>query len=281
MTELRGLRLTGTWVPAERQALVAILKPLPPAWVERNPLVLTIRREPVLRNAPPDAPGHSKYDPVSRSIVVFDKGVYHGEEIDPRQFRRSVYHELAHTLLHRDPSLLQRWRSATSGDGFVDNYAKTGPEEDFADSFSELFIDPAATKRAVPAKARFLAELLANTQEKIAMSFTTGFTDEMMKTAKFSLSGLKKLVSKGGAKAVEAERTPGKMGVGKALGLAGLTGGGAYFSGKASGVSAGREEGAAGMSEGMRQAYKMGVQRGARAMQQAIMQRLRIARGEQ
>lgn len=280
MKPVRGLALSGSWNPAERDALVSILEPLPREWVEGNPNVRGIRRAKALTDGPPDAPGHSKYDRPTGSIVVFDKGVYHGEGIDQKQFRRSIYHELAHTLLDADPSLLQRWQKACAGDGFVDEYAKTGPEEDFADTLSEYFIDQAATRRAVPQKARFIAGLLTRTEEKTAMAFTEAFADEMTKTAKSPLSALKKMV-KGKSKApAMPERTPGKMGVGKALGLAGLTGGGAYFGGKSKGVQSGRREGTQHMDAGMRKAYTMGVKRGATAMQQAIIQRLRRVRGE-
>lgn len=281
MKPVRGLRLTGDWTNAERLALANVLEPLPQKWVEGNPLLVGIRREKALKNAPPDAPGHSKYERPSRSIVVFDKGVYHGDGIDKTQFRRSIYHELAHTLLDADPSLLQNWQQACSRDRFVDEYAKTSPEEDFADTFSELFINPSATRSAVPRKARFIESLLNDTEEKTAMYFTAAFADEMVKTAKSPASALKKLL-KGSRKAPPAsQRTPGKMGVGKAMAMAGLAGGGAYYGGKAKGVSSGRAEGTQHMEAGMQKAYKIGLQRGASAMQQAIIQRLRSVSGNQ
>lgn len=160
MSSFRGIRIEGDWANAEKERLPGILAAIPKRFLEDNQCIKAIIRRPVLENAPTGAPGHSKYDPGTGSIVVYDKGVYHGEEIDEEQFPRSIYHELAHAILANDKTLLARWVFETAGDGYVDEYARTSAEEDFADTFSELLIHPRETSKAVPQKARFLAGLL-------------------------------------------------------------------------------------------------------------------------
>lgn len=212
--KLRGLTLSGKWLDLEVKVLNEILKPLPREWVENNRSLTTIGRDSVLRNAPPEAPGHSKYEPKLGLIVVYDKGVYHHGKLDNEQFRRSVYHELAHSIIRSKPTILQDWISDTSGDGFVDEYAKTSPEEDFADTFSEFFIHRKAVRKAVPRKNEFIGRILSDAEEKIAMNFMNAFTDELHKTASTS-GGLKKIL--------EMASSFGKSGLGK--GVMGATAG--------------------------------------------------------
>jgi hypothetical protein len=260
VSKIRGITLQGTWSPEEHAHLGHILAPLPAAWLEENPYIKQFVRRPVLTDGPPDAPGHSKYEPTGGSIVVFDKGVYHGEKIDPEQFGRSVYHELAHTLLRLHPDLLDRWTGQTRGDGFVDQYARTGPDEDFADTFSEFFLHTERVGRGFPRKAGFIRRLLAEaTEEKIAMEFMNAFADELTKTAAGPLGEL-------GGMAIRGLRGP----VGKGVLAAGAAGGGGLALGASKGREKGMMEGTAQMDEGMRAAYTMGVRRGAQAMYQQI-----------
>jgi hypothetical protein len=275
---IRGLRLLGNWDRAELRELTKILAPLPAQWVEHNPCLKAIARQPVLTNAPPDAPGHSKYEPRSYTIVVFDKGVYHGEEINPEQFRRSVYHELAHTLLRDNRELLGRWQAKTRHDDYVDDYARTGPEEDFADSFSEFLIHPDKAREAVPSKFRFLQKLLADARgEKIAM-FLDGFSDEMTKIGA-GMGALRSMLAKATGRVGKGAtaRTPGSMSVGKGLLMAGGAGGVGAVAGMGKGKKQGLEAGTQNMDEGMRQAYQLGIRRGAIAMRQAIVNQMRGA----
>lgn len=190
---VRGIELLGAWREPELRLLKRFMAPLPRGWLEENPRLTMLVREDVLRNAPPTAPGHSKYDRRRGAIVVYDKGVYHRGQIDTEQFRRSVFHELGHAILTRDPSIIERWRERTSKDGFVDEYAKTNDDEDFCDSFSEFLIFPEKTQRVVPRKWRFLYDLMQPTrpQEKTAMHFMNAFVDELTKTAAHqSIKGL-------------------------------------------------------------------------------------------
>ena len=302
--KVRGLSLVGTWTAEEVAELESALSAIPAAWVEKNDHLHNLVRSEVLRDATPDAPGHSMYDSKSSSIVLFDRGVYHGDQLDKKQFRRSLYHELAHTLLE-DESLLTRWCSDTKGDGFVDEYAKTDPREDFADSFSEFFINHRAMKQVAPIKVAFIADLIESAgqqREKIAMSLVDiyeqisahdteylekaatekvaaeerdaagrimarGFADELQKIANpQAQSLLSKLRGKGPA-------------ITKALAIGGTVGGGAYMVGKKKGESEGVMEGMDGLDEGMKHAYQLGVERGAQAMQEAIMAKAQSAAG--
>lgn len=261
--KIRGVTLHGPWPGDELAHLHRILEPLPPAWLERNPYIRTFVRRSVLTDGPPDAPGHSKYDPITGSIVVFDKGVYHGNKIDPEQFGRSVYHELAHTLQRLYPGLLDAWVASTRGDEFVDQYARAGPDEDIADTFSEFFLHTDQVRKRFRRKAQFIEELRAHgaTEEKIAMGFMNAFADELAKTAG-SMDALKGL----GEAALAKAKTP----LGKGLIGAGAAGGAGMAYGSSQGKKKGFEQGTAGMDDGMRQAYTMGIRRGAQAMYQQI-----------
>lgn len=95
------------------------------------------------------------------------------------------------------------------------------------------------------------------------MSFMNGFADELTKTANVAGSGLKAMMSK-------LMKSP--------RGQKGLIGAGALATGGAVGASKGKksgyEAGTQDMDEGMRQAYKVGVQRGAQAMYSQIVNQM-------
>lgn len=277
--EFRGLRIAGRWTPQEFEQLRSTLAPIPAAWLEKNPNVQAIIRQDVLRNAPPQAPGHSQYDKRQRAIVVFDKGVYHAGSrgIDKEQFRRSILHELAHAILIQRPNWLREWADKTRHDGFVDEYARTSPAEDFADTFSEFFIHPKQTQTRAPEKYSFIGDRLAQEQGKRMNPAETydkqasdaavdnGFADELLKT--------------GGPASMLSEIGRMPRGI-KALGLAGA-GLGAYEAGRVGGRKRGRQEGVTAVRDVAERAYKAGVIRGATAMRQHIISRMRRASGQQ
>ena len=157
---VRGIELEGSWSGPEVTELKKMFELLPKHFVEENAHFKVLDRQPVLLDAPPTAPGHSKYEPSRGAIVVYDKGVYDGARIDHEQFRRSVYHELAHSLVQGNDAILPEWEASTKGDGFVDEYAKTSPEEDFADTFSECLIHGEQARRVVPRKAGFIRKMI-------------------------------------------------------------------------------------------------------------------------
>lgn len=276
--KFRGIEIVGEWTGPELVELRRFLAPLPPAWLEHNPEFRTLARQSVLKDAPPNAPGHSKYEPSVGAIVVYDKGVYDGERIDPKQFRRSVFHELAHTLVRQNPRLLAAWTATTIGDGYVDEYARSHPEEDFADTFSEFLINSSATRDAVPSKAEFIRCMLeesSSSQEKVAMNFMRGFSDELVKTARPSagrLAGLLRL----GRKAHPPQGSSGN-GLRLAKGLA--LGGGAALGGGMLGAKKGEEkgygEGTSDVMEVAQQARQIGRREGVMAYHQALQEKLR------
>lgn len=259
----REIEIRGNWKPVELKTLKEIFTPLPRAWVENNPSFRAIQRDAILRNAPPEAPGHSKYEPRLGLIVVYDKGVYHGGKLDREQFCRSVYHELAHSIIRSNPELLKSWTNETSKDGFVDEYAKTSPEEDFADTFSEYFIHNRAARKAVPIKTNFLQKLLNRSEEKIAMDFMNAFTDELQKTAGLADGGLAKILSLAGR---TGKSKPGLAIMG--LGAGGAIGGGL---GHEKGEESGFEEG----SKGARRYGQVMRRRGQVEGSQAVINYLR------
>jgi hypothetical protein len=271
--DVRGIELLGGWREPEVRELRRVLAPLPRDWVENNPSFRQLVRRAVLTNAPPEAPGHSKYEPELGAIVVFDKGVYHGGKLDPEQFRRSIYHELAHSIIRRDPQLLRAWTECTRGDGFVDNYAKTSPDEDFADTLSEFFIHNGATTKVVPAKASFLRHLLEQAEEKVAMSMLDAFTDELTKIASKGET-MKKLL--------EMTRRFGGSTAGKAtMGAAG-GGGLGLIGGHELGETAGYKEGTEDLVDVAQKARRYGQLEGVRASMQYMrrMQEQRRMQGQ-
>jgi len=273
---VRGLDLLGRWKPAEVSQLRKILAPMPEAWIEDNANLKSIIRRSVLTDAPPSAPGHSKYEPVIAAIVVFDKGVYHGGEIDPEQFKRSVYHELAHTIIRSKPGLLKGWSAKTRGDGFVDEYAKTNPEEDFCDTFSEFFIHHKKTHDVVPKKANFIKVLLDGSgREKVAMHFLNGFADEMTKMAGGTMSALAKAMGRRGASAASAGR---KSSIAKGVALAGAGGAAGAVAGSRGGKKKGYDEGTSDVMGVAQKARQLGRREGVLAYHQALMKSRQGAR---
>jgi hypothetical protein len=272
---VRGIDLLGRWKPAEVSQLRKTLAPMPEAWIEGNANLKSIIRRSVLTDAPPDAPGHSKYEPVIAAIVVFDKGVYHGGEIDPEQFKRSVYHELAHTIIRSKPGLLKGWSAKTRGDGFVDEYAKTNPEEDFCDTFSEFFIHHKKTHDVVPKKANFIKVLLDGSgREKVAMHFLNGFTDELTKTAG-SMSALAKMMKRtSGAGGGSSSRKAALKG----LALAGGAGTVGAVAGSRGGKKKGYDEGTSDVMGVAQKARQLGRREGVLAYHQALMKSRRGAK---
>ena len=266
MSNVRGILLKGRWTKEEEDAIPQIFAPLPNSWLSDNSFFSILERRKVLTDAPPTAPGHSKFEPKRSSIVVFDKGVYHNGEIDQEQFRRSIYHELAHSILSLNNGLLSRWRKDTSKDGYVDEYAKTSPEEDFADTFSEFFIHSKKTRSVVPRKHGFLRELLKqskDSEEKIAMININSFADELVKVA-MKGQALKDIL-------LRAAKSPVTKGVGIAGGSAASAGVVAHGMGEDSGLKRGRKN----VRQVAVQARGIGRREGVMMYHQALQKSLR------
>lgn len=162
--------LKGDWTPEERRIADHTLMKLPPQLTKDNPNLKDIERKKKLENKPAGAPGDSEYK--GGRIVVFDKGVYDGGRLDKDNLRRSILHELAHTVDDEVPHVFAQW-CALSGwrkhNGewrhgphatFVDDYAKTSPYEDWADTFMEYVIHPEIVRKKFEGKFRFIERFL-------------------------------------------------------------------------------------------------------------------------
>lgn len=219
---------------------------------------------------PKDAPGHSMYSPEKRQIVLFKEGVYDGKQLEKEQIRRSVLHEIAHHILEADASTLPRWTKDTNGEKYVDEYAKTSPDEDFADTFSEFFIHSKETRSLAPRKFQFIDELAQPPREKTAMVNLISFTDEIVKLASTKSQIAKRLLGK----AVKSRGVQAG-----ALAVGGATAGGAV--GHEMGEDEGFEEGLGKGRKNVRQvavrARDIGRREGAvmyhRALQQSMRKR--------
>jgi hypothetical protein len=159
------------------------------------------------------------------------------------------------------------WVKETSGDGFVDDYARTSPTEDFADTFSEFFLNPDRAQGVAAKKVAFIRDRLADMrrEEKTAMANLYSFDDELFKIGA-PMGFLSRL---------------SKMPRGLKIGLGGGAAAGLYTHGKGKGLKEGRIEGTKYTRVVAERAYKMGVVRGAKAMHQHILQRMRRLSGSQ
>jgi len=167
--------MVGPWSDHETSVVKQYLENLPEELTIRNPNLKKIERKDVLRPKPAGAPGDSKYDQDRGAVVVYDKGVYDGgEKVKRDHLARSVLHELAHSLDDELPKIFNEWKAIsgwTQKDdkwtatnprvGFVDDYAKTSPFEDWAETFQEYQLHPAEVRKRVPEKARFMERFLS------------------------------------------------------------------------------------------------------------------------
>ena len=176
--EKDALELGGKWTEEERRAVKERVAQVPRALVQDNPGVKRIERQEVLKPKPPGAPGDSTYLPPDKGqpgrIVLYDKGVYDGgRNIKEDHLSRSVFHELAHSLEKTVPMLFENWKAISGWNqkdgkwkatrpeaGFVDDYAKTSPYEDWAETFQEYFVQPGLVRKRYPEKYRFVEHVI-------------------------------------------------------------------------------------------------------------------------
>jgi hypothetical protein len=156
-----NVELLGNWYDEELHELNNVLSKLPDKLVRNNGNLLSVGRAPKILNAPPSAPGHSMYKPnvqkhgKSRgSLVIFDKGVYDRQgNLDSKLFGKSILHELSHSFDVRIPEVFGK-------PPFITDYACRSPEEDWAESFAEHFLNQEILKNRAPAKAKAIALFL-------------------------------------------------------------------------------------------------------------------------
>jgi hypothetical protein len=168
-------KLEGPWSAEETSIVKQYLEDLPEELTLRNPNLKRIERQKVLKPKPPGAPGDSKFDTGRGAVVVYDQGVYDGgQKVKREHLARSVLHELAHSLDDELPKVFEEWKAISGwtqkGDkwlatnprvGFVDDYAKTSPFEDWAETFQEHQLHPELVRKRVPEKARFVDRFLS------------------------------------------------------------------------------------------------------------------------
>lgn len=162
--------LKGDWTDEEKRVADHTLMKLPKQLTTENPNLKDIERKKKLESKPAGAPGDSQYK--GGRVVVYDKGVYNGGRLDKDNLRRSILHELAHSVDDEVPGVFAQWCALSgwrkSGDGwthsraakFVDDYAATSPYEDWADTFSEYHLHPEIVRKRYPEKFRFIERFL-------------------------------------------------------------------------------------------------------------------------
>jgi hypothetical protein len=159
--QVYGVKMLGNWSSDELNALHAVLRQLPSRLVRDNPNLLAIGRAPKLINGPPHAPGHSMYKPnhpkhgkYKGTLVIFDKGVYDSRgKLDPILFGKSVLHELSHSFETNVPNVFGK-------PPFITRYAARTPNEDWAETFAEYFLDRDALKKKAPEKEKAITDFL-------------------------------------------------------------------------------------------------------------------------
>jgi hypothetical protein len=162
--------LKGDWTDEERRVADQTLMKLPPQLTTGNPNLKDVERKKKLEPKPPGAPGDSEFK--GGRVVVYDKGVYNGGRLDKDNLRRSILHELAHSVDDEVPHVFAQWCAISwwrkvHGEWrhgphakFVDDYAGTSPYEDWADTFSEYHLHPEIVRKRFPEKFRFIERFL-------------------------------------------------------------------------------------------------------------------------
>lgn len=156
--------LRGEWSDDEERVADQTLLKLPKQLTVDNPNLKSIDRSTARQGG---GPGDSQFK--DGRVVVFDKGVYDsGGKLDPDNLKRSILHELAHSVDDEVPRVFAQWRALSGwrerdgkwshdeGAKFVDDYASTSPYEDWADTFSEFYLHPEIVRKRYPEKFRFI-----------------------------------------------------------------------------------------------------------------------------
>lgn len=163
-----NISLLGKWTSKEILELHKVLRQLPDVLVRHNSNLLSIGREDRIVNAPKWAPGHSmyksnhpKFGKYRGTLVIFDKGVYDKSgNFDKVQFGKSVLHDLTHSFGITD------FGPVFGKPPFVTQYASREPKEDFAESFSEYFLNPEILKGKIPEKFEAIDEFLSRVLQR-------------------------------------------------------------------------------------------------------------------
>jgi len=152
-----------SWAPAELKKLDRTLSKLPDSLVKFNPKLKAFVRA-HKQASPPGAPGDAKR--TGSKITIYDQGAK-GDMLP-----ESVIHEIAHTVEHSNPVFWRRWLAASGWErsggkwghsknpGFVYEYSKTDPREDFATALTSAILRPLTLKKISPIKSEMMAGFL-------------------------------------------------------------------------------------------------------------------------
>ena len=163
------------WTAPEIELLDQVLSLLPEVFVSGNPNLKAIVREHEYSGDYEGAPGYGMYresaGPKAKKdyLVLYDKGAYDKQgQLDPRVMSNTVIHEISHSLDDEQPGFFQDWLKLsgwfqengawypTRDLGFVNDYARRHPKEDFAESFTLYVMDPDRLRVMSPEKYFFM-----------------------------------------------------------------------------------------------------------------------------
>jgi len=166
------------WTPEEVQALDQVVGLLPVPFVSGNPNLRSFVRQREYDGEYQGAPGHGMYrasgGPQAKKdyVVIYDKGLYGPDgAIDIAQLAVTLIHEISHSLDDELPGPFQEWQGLSGwfsendqwfparDPGFVNEYARGHPKEDFAESFTLYVLNPERLKQVSPAKFLFMDRL--------------------------------------------------------------------------------------------------------------------------
>jgi hypothetical protein len=166
-----------SWTPDEIRAVDQVVGLLPQAFVSGNANLKTIVRDREYDGEYDGAPGHGMYresagpDAKKDYVVLYDKGVYEDGQISPGQIATTLIHEISHSLDDELPGPYKEWLELsgwfTEGGrwhpqrdtGFLNEYSRGHPKEDFAEAFSAYVLTPDRLERVSPLKFMFMDRL--------------------------------------------------------------------------------------------------------------------------
>ena len=166
------------WKAEEIRALDKVLELLPAVFVSGNANLKSFVREAEYKGEYEQAPGQGMYresaGPEAKKdyVVLYDKAFYNAAgQLDVKQLANTIVHEVSHSLDDEQPGPYQDWLKLsgwfqTNGHwlptrdlGFVDDYARGHPKEDFAETFTLYVMDPDRLRLIAPEKFLFMERL--------------------------------------------------------------------------------------------------------------------------
>jgi predicted Zn-dependent protease with MMP-like domain len=164
------------WDPEEIETLSKVLSLLPAAMVSKNGNLNAIVRQREYDGEYDQAPGHGMYRSVAGPeakkdyIVMYDKALRdEAGNLKVGNIAKTLIHELAHSLDDENSKQFSEWIEISGwfkedGEpwlpsrevGFLNQYSRKHPKEDFAESFTAYVLDPDRLKIVSPQKYMFM-----------------------------------------------------------------------------------------------------------------------------